>query len=58
MKDDVDKRKERFPLKSHSFDGSLTTRESFFSLSLQNNNSENEEKKKFFGICQYSSPRY
>lgn len=57
VKDDVDKRKERFPLRSHSFDGSSTTRESFFSLSLQNNN-ENEEKKKFFGICQCSSPRY
>lgn len=57
VKDDVDKRKERFPLRSHSFDGSSRTRESFFSLSLQNNN-ENEEKKKFFGICQYSSPRY
>lgn len=57
VKDDVDKRKERFPLRSHSFDGSSTTRESFFSLSLQNNN-ENEEKKKFFEICQCSSPRY
>lgn len=57
VKDDVDKRKERFPLRSHSFDGSSRTRESFFSLSLQNNN-ENEEKKKFFAICQYSSPRY
>lgn len=30
VKDDVDKRKERFPLRSHSFDGSSRTRESFF----------------------------
>lgn len=30
VKDDVDKRKERFPFRSHSFDGSSRTRESFF----------------------------
>lgn len=49
VKDDVDKRKERFPLRSHSFDGSSTTRESFFSLSLQNNKMKTKKRRNFSG---------